>query len=345
MIWSPRRPRANWAIDTDMNIQSTELRTVASALRTIETEVEALEKFSKTVRTPSFGLALDSAVTAMARKDSRVIVTGIGKSGHIARKIAATLRSTGTSSLFLHPSEASHGDLAMITNKDIVFAITWSGESVELNDIFSYCNQISVPLIVATAGKNSTAARAAQICLKMPQVREACPNDLAPTASATLQLVLGDILAVALIEARGFSPKDFHIFHPGGALGSQLLTVKEVMGTQDSVPRVSQVATISSATIEMSRKRYGATAVVDENDVLVGVFTDGDLRRCISTHDLSEAVGRHMTPNPITVGPETLCSDALRIMNEKAVTVLFVVDSGKLVGVVHMHDIVRMGIE
>jgi arabinose-5-phosphate isomerase len=328
-----------------MNSQSTELRTVESALNTIETEIEALEKLRKTVLTPAFGKALESAVLAMSRKDSRVIVTGIGKSGHIARKIAATFRSTGTSALFLHPSEASHGDLAMITTKDVVFAITWSGETAELNDIFSYCIQFSVPLIVATAKEKSTAARAAQICLKMPQVREACPNDLAPTSSATLQLVLGDILAVALIEARGFSPTDFHVFHPGGSLGIQLLTVDQVMGKQEAVPRVLQDATISSATLEISHKRYGATAVVDEHDALVGVFTDGDLRRCISTHDLSEPIGRHMTPSPVTVASATLCADALRIMNEKAVTVLFVVDSGKLVGVVHMHDIVRMGIE
>lgn len=315
-----------------------------SALKTIETEIQGLEQLKGVFQEASFQRSLDSAIQAMARTKGRVIVSGMGKSGHIGRKIAATLRSTGTPALFLHPGEASHGDLGVITESDVVFAITWSGETSELNDIFHYCHRFGVTLIVATAWPNSTAAKASNICLALPLVREACPNDLAPTSSTTLQLVLGDVLAVALIEARGFTSSDFRVFHPGGKLGAQLLTVEQIMGTDTAIPKVRREASLSSATIEMSRKRYGATAVVDHGDKLVGVFTDGDLRRCIAVHDLQDSIGLHMSSNPVTVPPGSLCADALRIMNENAVSVIFVEDAGKLVGVVHMHDIVRTGI-
>ena len=178
----------------------------------------------------------------------------------------------------------------------------------------------------------------------MPPVREACPNELAPTSSTTLQLVLGDALAMALIEARGFSPSDFRVFHPGGKLGAQLCTVGQIMGTGDAVPRVSRDASLTSATIEMSRKRYGCTAVVDDADRLVGAFTDGDLRRCIAVHDLADNIGLHMSPRPVTVEEGTLATEALRILNENAVSVLFVVAGEKLAGIVHIHDIVRAGV-
>lgn len=315
-----------------------------SALKTVETEIQALEALKNVLDASSFSQMLDLAIDAMTSTEGRVIVTGMGKSGHIGRKIAATLRSTGTPAFFLHPGEASHGDLGLITEKDVVLAITWSGETSELNDIFLYCNRFGVTLIVATAWPDSTAARAATICLNLPLVREACPNELAPTSSTTLQLVLGDVLAVALIEARGFSPADFRIFHPGGKLGAQLLAVDQIMGTGDALPKVRRDAPISIATLEMSRKRYGATAVVDDDDLLVGVFTDGDLRRCIAVHDLGNQIGQHMSSNPVTIPCGTLCSEALRIMNENAVSVIFVVDNGKLMGAVHMHDIVRSGV-
>lgn len=331
-------------ITLDMSTRKTTPTYTVSALKTIETEIQGLDSLKAVLETPSFRLSLDRAIEAMARTQGRVIVSGMGKSGHIGRKIAATLRSTGTPALFLHPGEASHGDLGLITEKDVVFAITWSGETSELGDIFHYCNRFGVTLIVATAWPKSTAARAADICLALPLVREACPNDLAPTSSTTLQLVLGDVLAVALIEARGFTSSDFRVFHPGGQLGAQLLAIDRIMGTDGAIPKVSREATLSSATIEMSRKRYGATAVVDEHDVLIGVFTDGDLRRCIAVHDLEDKIGLHMSPSPVTVPIGTLCSEALRIMNENAVSVIFVVDEGRLVGVAHMHDIVRTGI-
>lgn len=328
----------------NMQLRAVAPRYTESALKTIETEIQALEQLKGVFDNASFRHSLDLAIEAMARTDGRVIVSGMGKSGHIGRKIAATLRSTGTPALFLHPGEASHGDLGVITENDVVFAITWSGETSELYDIFHYCHRFGVTLIVATAWPDSTAAKAANICLSLPLVREACPNDLAPTSSTTLQLVLGDVLAVALIEARGFTPSDFRVFHPGGKLGAQLLAVEQIMGTDGAIPKVRREATLSSATIEMSRKRYGATAVVDNGDRLIGVFTDGDLRRCIAVHDMQDSIGLHMSPNPVTVPPGTLCADALRIMNENAVSVIFVENAGRLVGVVHMHDIVRTGI-
>lgn len=315
-----------------------------SATKTIDIELDALHALKDALAEPSFRTALDRAVEALARTEGRVIISGMGKSGLIGRKIAATMRSTGTPALFLHPGEASHGDLGLITPKDVVLAISWSGETSELGDILHYCNHYGVKLIAATAWPDSTAARAADIALILPQVREACPNGLAPTSSATLQLVLGDVLAVALIEARGFGPTDFRVFHPGGKLGAQLLTVDNIMGTGEAIPKVSRDATLSSATIEMSRKRYGATAVVDAGDRLVGVFTDGDLRRCIAVHNLQDIIGLHMSPSPVTAAPDLLCVDALKLMNENAVSVLFVVDGDKLVGVVHMHDIVRLGV-
>jgi arabinose-5-phosphate isomerase len=327
-----------------MRAEVLQARYSASALKTLDIEMEALETLKNALRAPELGCSVDEAIQAIASSPGRVIVTGMGKSGHIARKIAATMRSTGTSALYLHPGEASHGDLGLITRQDIVLAITWSGETTELGDIFHYCRSYGVKLIVATSRPESTAARAADIRLILPFVREACPNELAPTSSTTLQLVLGDALAVALIEARGFTSSDFRVFHPGGRLGAQLCVVGQIMGRGDAIPRVGSDASLISATIEMSRKRYGCTAVVDEEDRLIGAFTDGDLRRCITIHDLNDNIGLHMSVNPVTATEDMLASEALRILNEYAVSVLFVVDGGRLTGIVHMHDIVRAGV-
>lgn len=316
----------------------------ASVLKTLDIELQAIERLRSAMQAPELGRMIDQTIQAIANTTGRVIVTGMGKSGYIARKIAATMRSTGTSALYLHPGEASHGDLGIITDSDVVLAITWSGETTELGDIFHYCHHHDVKLIVATANANSTAGLAADICMVLPQVREACPHELAPTSSTTLQLVLGDALAVALIEAQGFTPSDFHAFHPGGSLGAQLTLVEKIMGTDEAVPRVQRDAPLTSATIEMSRKRYGCTAVVDDQGMLVGAFTDGDLRRCLSSHDLNESIGLHMSVNPVAISPDTSLAEALRIMNENAILVLFVVEAGRLVGIVHMHDIVRTGL-
>ena len=328
-----------------MNVEVAPKSHTMSALKTVDIELEGLKALRRALEEPELSNALDQAIRIFASTTGRIIVTGIGKSGHIARKIAATLCSTGTSALYLHPAEASHGDLGIISKDDVVLAITWSGETAELGDIFNFCQLYDMPLVVATANEDSTAARAADICLTLPKVREACPNALAPTTSTTLQLVIGDALAVALIEARGFSSGDFRVFHPGGRLGAQLTTVDQVMGTGDSVPRVLPEATLMSATIEMNRKRYGCTAVVDQGGKLVGAFTDGDLRRCIAIYDLQDSIGPHMSRNPVTIDSAMLCREALAIMNENAVSVLFVTDSQRLLGIVHMHDIVRLGLE
>jgi arabinose-5-phosphate isomerase len=316
-----------------------------SALKTLNTELEALELLRSALEGHELSDALEKAIHTIVSAKGRVVVTGMGKSGHIARKIAATLCSTGSAAFYLHPGEASHGDLGMIAAGDVVLAITWSGETQELKDVFHFCRTYGVPLIVATAFANSTAGRAADVCLTMPPVREACPNELAPTSSTTVQMVLGDALAVALIEARGFSSGDFRTFHPGGHLGVQLTTVREVMGTGDTVPRVSRDVSLMAATLEMNLKRYGCTSVVDENGRLVGAFTDGDLRRCIAVYDLNESISAHMTRKPVTVDADMLCSEALAMMNENAVSVLFVTRADMLVGIIHIHDIVRLGVE
>jgi len=316
----------------------------ASAVRTIDIEIQALSAMRNAILAEGANGSISQAVEMIAEAKGRLVVTGMGKSGHIGRKIAATMRSTGTPAVFLHPGEASHGDMGLIDPADIVLALTWSGETSELSDIFHYCQNFGIKLIATTSKPDSTAAKTADICLKLPQVREACPLELAPTSSSTMQLVLGDILAIALIEARGFTPTEFRNFHPGGTLGSRLSTVGDLMGTGDAIPRVPPDTTPIAAALEMSGKRYGCTAVVDERGALVGAYTDGDLRRCIAINSMDEELSQHMSHKPVSVSPDMLATDALRIMNESAVMVLFVQDQGQLIGIVHMHDIVGTGV-
>jgi arabinose-5-phosphate isomerase len=315
-----------------------------SALRTTRIEIEALQALSDALRVPPLRQAFLDAVSAISAQSGRLVICGMGKSGLIGRKIAATMRSTGTPCLFLHPGEASHGDLGMIGQGDIVLALSWSGETTELGDIIAYCRRFAIQLIVATACGNSTAARAADICLTLPVVREACPNELAPTSSTTVQAVLGDALAVALIERRGFTRSDFLTFHPGGRLGAQLSTVGQLMARGDAVPKVRKGSTLMDATVEMSSKRFGCTAVVDAEDRLIGAFTDGDLRRSFANTHLGDNICNHMTASALAIGPDLLTSDALRIMNDKAVSVLFVCSNDRLIGVLHLHDILRAGV-
>lgn len=316
-----------------------------SALNTVRIEQEAVAALEAALRDTALGSAFADAIAAISATKGRVIVTGMGKSGIIGRKISATMTSTGTPSLFIHPAEASHGDLGMITPDDIVLAVTWSGETTELGDVIAYCRRFQARLIVITSRAASTAGRAADICLTLPMVREACPNQIAPTSSTTMQAVLGDALAVALIEERGFSKSDFLMFHPGGRLGAELTKVAQLMGTDDEIPMISMDATIMDATVEMSRKRYGATAVVNRKGQLVGAFTDGDLRRAFATNDIHGSIAAHMSVQPLTVDPAMLLPEALRILNDNAITVLFVCEDDKtLVGVIHLHDILRAGI-
>lgn len=317
---------------------------IAAASETVRIEREALMALEAALAEAPLRTAFGRTFDAILAMRGRVIATGIGKSGLVARKIAATLMSTGTPSAYLHPGEANHGDLGMITEDDVVLALSWSGETPELAEIIQHARRLGVPMIVATSNANSAAGRAADICLALPAVLEACPHQLAPTASTTVQAAMGDALAVALIRRRGFGVSDFHRLHPGGRLGAKLATVAQLMGTGDAVPTISQHATLMEATVEMSSKRYGCTAVVDATGRMIGVFTDGDLRRSFAAGRNDAPVGEHMTPRPLTIGSDTLSSEALRIMNANAVSALFVCDDTAPIGVIHLHDVLRAGI-
>ncbi len=317
-----------------------------AGVRTVLAEIEGLNALAAALQT-SLRARFDEAVEAILKAEGRVVVTGMGKSGHIARKVAATLASTGTPAFFMHPAEASHGDLGMVTQSDVVLAFSWSGDTPELRDVIHYCKRFGVMLIAVAAGPSSALIKAASLPFALPAAEEACPNRLAPTTSTTMQLALGDALAMALIEARGFSARDFHAFHPGGKLGAQLITVGDLMGTGDAIPKVSLGATIADVLEEISAKAwYGGAAVVDENGRLVGALTDGDLRRALGKATLTSPVADHMTKGPISVEPGMLATEAIRIMNERErpILLLFVCEAGQLVGAAHMHDFLRAGI-
>jgi arabinose-5-phosphate isomerase len=281
------------------------------------------------------------------RCEGRVVVTGMGKSGHIGGKIAATLASTGTPAFFLHPAEAGHGDLGMITRKDVVVAISNSGETPELALLLPHLKRLGVPLIVMTGGLSSTLAKAATVVLDVSVPEEACPLNLAPTASTTATLAMGDALAVAMLDARGFTEKDFAHAHPSGSLGRQLMHVEELMRKGDALPRVHADTTLREGLLEMSRKGLGMTVVVDDQDHILGVFTDGDLRRTLdSAVDVRTALMRTvMTPNPKRIAPRELAAAAVRLMEQYKITALPVADeSGKLIGALNIHDLFRAGV-
>jgi arabinose-5-phosphate isomerase len=285
------------------------------------------------------------AIALMEACKGRVVVSGIGKSGHIARKIAATLASTGTPALFLHPAEAAHGDLGMVTPQDVLIAISYSGESSELAVVIPAVKRMGVPVIAMTGKPESRLAKIADVHLDVAVDKEACPLNLAPTASTTVTLALGDALAVALLELRGFKPEDFALSHPGGALGRRLLThVRDVMRSGDAVPKVSPDASLAAALLEISNKGMGMTAIVDGDGRPVGVFTDGDLRRLIEkVQDFSKVVIRDvMHANPRRIQPDQLAVDAVAVMEEFRINQMLVTDAdGKLVGALHIHDLTR----
>lgn len=320
-------------------------KAAASAIRTVEAEIEGLRALARALET-DLAAALDDAVDTIARAKGRAVVTGMGKSGHVARKIAATLASTGTPAFFLHPGEASHGDLGMVARGDVVIALSWSGETPELRDVIHFCKRFDVPLIAISSENASALATAADVALILPRADEACPNGLAPTTSTTMQLAFGDALAIALLENRGFSAADFREFHPGGRLGTRLITVADLMATGADVPILRPDATLSEAIFEISQKRYGGAGVVDADGQLLGAFTDGDLRRALPIADLTAEVGDHMTRQPLSVDPRLLATEALRVMNERPrpIMLMFVCEAGRLVGAVHMHDLLRAGI-
>jgi arabinose-5-phosphate isomerase len=316
-----------------------------SAIRTIQAEIQGLRILAAALAA-DLQAPLERAVRAILAARGRVVVTGMGKSGHVARKIAATLASTGTPALFMHPGEASHGDLGMIALGDVVLALSWSGETPELKDVIHYCKRFAVPLIAISSEPGGALAGAADVALVLPKAVEACPNGLAPTTSTTMQIAFGDALAIALLEARGFSAADFRNFHPGGRLGAKLVTVADVMSKGADVPTLAETATLSDAILEITRGRQGGAAVVDAEGRLVGAFTDGDLRRALPNADLGARVVRHMTASPVFVSPHILASEALRVMNERPrpIMLVFVCEGGKLVGAVHLHDLLRAGV-
>ena len=313
------------------------------ARRTLSLEAAGLEALRAAMDGP-LGAAFERAVETIGGSGGRVIVTGMGKSGHVGRKIAATLASTGTPAYFVHPAEASHGDLGMIADDDVVLALSWSGEAPELADVVAYARRWGIPLVAITSRATGALATGADIPLVLPVMPEACPNGLAPTTSTTMQMAIGDALAVALLSRRGFSAHDFRRFHPGGKLGSQLRRVREVMHAGDAVPTVPEDASLSRAIMEMTGKRFGTTAVVDTAGQLVGVMTDGDLRRAFQDGLKDGPVRDAMSRQPRTIGPDALAEEALHLMNERRITSLFVLEDGRPAGILHLHDLLRIGV-
>ncbi|MBO0751693.1 MAG: KpsF/GutQ family sugar-phosphate isomerase [Bradyrhizobiaceae bacterium] len=316
---------------------------IACALRTLEAEASGLSALSAALA-GSLGRAFTAATAMITAARGRVIVSGMGKSGHIGNKIAATLSSTGTPAHFVHPAEASHGDLGMITADDVIIAMSWSGETAELKSLINYSRRFRIGLIAVTADPSSTLAKAADVALVMPQAREACPHNLAPTTSSLMQLALGDALAIALLESRGFTALDFRALHPGGRLGALITHIRDLMHTGAEMPLKEVGTKMSDAILEMSAKGFGCVGITDAAGVLVGIITDGDLRRHMRADLLDAAVEDVMTEGPTTLRPDRLASEALEILNSMKRTVLFVVDGGRAVGVVHMHDLLRAGV-
>jgi arabinose-5-phosphate isomerase len=282
----------------------------------------------------------------LAGIEGRIVVTGMGKSGHVARKIAATLASTGSPALFVHPAEASHGDLGMIARNDAVLALSNSGDTPELADIVAYTRRFRIPLAAITGGSGSALVGAADAALILPRIEEACPMGLAPTTSTTVMLALGDALAVALFERRGFSLTDFKLLHPGGKLGRRLLKVADVMHVGERLPLVASETAMAEAILVMTEKSFGCVGIIDAAGRLIGIVTDGDLRRHMSNGLLSRRAHEVMTADPKTIRPQALAAEALALMNlsEHPFTALFAVEESRPVGIIHMHDCLRAGV-
>ncbi len=310
-----------------------------NARKVLEIEADGLHALAMTLG-DSFIHALD----ILANVRSRVVVSGMGKSGHIGHKIAATLASTGTPAFFVHPGEASHGDLGMITADDAVLALSNSGETNELADLVAHCKRFEIPLICITSCADSALSRAATASLVLPDSPEACPMGLAPTTSTTLTLALGDALAVALLERKGFSPADFHVLHPGGKLGRKLLKVSDLMHSGNELPGVAEDMKMSDVILEITAKRFGCAAVIDRNGDLKGVITDGDLRRHMGEGILQRSAEQVMTTTAKTIGPDALASEAVALMNSNSITSLFVVDCNHVLGILHVHDCLNAGV-
>ncbi|SCB59474.1 arabinose-5-phosphate isomerase [Rhizobium aethiopicum] len=325
-------------------IKLVENSVLETAKRTIEIEKRGLEALERAF---DDGLAgpFTRAVEIIGDISGRVIVTGVGKSGHIGVKIAATLASTGTPAFFVHAAEANHGDLGMIGQSDAIIAISWSGQAQELKAILSYSRRFSIPLIAITYDEKSSLGLAADIVLKLPKETEACPHGLAPTTSAIMQLAIGDALAVALLEARGFTATDFHVFHPGGKLGASLMHVGDIMHTGEKLPLVAKGTPMPEAVTVLSRKHFGCVGVLDEDGRLCGIVTEGDMARNLTRNLAELAVDDIMTKTPKTVKPTMLATAALALLNQHHIGALIVIDEdSRPVGLVHFHDLLRIGV-
>lgn len=318
---------------------------IDSGRRVLETEAAALSKLAE-----GLGDSFNQAIEVISAAEGRVIVTGMGKSGHVGSKIAATLASTGTPAFFVHPAEASHGDMGMIVRGDVVLALSNSGESRELLDIIEYTRRFAIPLIGITSGGASTLGTKSDVTLLLPSCPEACPNGLAPTTSTTMTLALGDALAITLLERKSFTAKDFKIYHPGGKLGQQLMRVSEIMHTDAALPVANENISIRDAVDIIGGKGFGCIALVDDAGVLSGLITDGDLRRHLLMENITTKTARDiMSRTPRTAAPDMLVAEAMAVMNDlkntfRKITTLIVVDGAqKPVGILHLHDCLRAG--
>jgi arabinose-5-phosphate isomerase len=316
---------------------------VQSALRTLEAEGSGIAAIEAALRS-DLGEAFARAADLIRSAKGRLIVTGLGKSGHIGRKIAATFASTGTPAFFVHAAEAGHGDLGMITTDDVILALSWSGEQPEMKALITYAKRFRIALIAMTADRASTLSQAADVALTLPKAREACPHNLAPTTSSLMLLALGDALAIALLEGRGFTSVDFSVLHPGGKLGAMLKHISEIMHTGAAVPLKPLGTSMSEALVEMTSKGFGCVGIVDARETIVGIVTDGDLRRHMRPDLMTALVDDVMTKNPKTIRSSLLASEALEILNASKITALIVTEAGKPVGIVHLHDLLRAGV-
>ena len=309
------------------------------AIRTINREIDTITKLRD-----SLDNNLTQTLNLMQQAKGRIILTGMGKSGHIGKKIAASLASTGTPSFFVHPAEASHGDLGMITEDDVVIAISNSGESKELVDILNYCKRFGIKLIAITKNPQSSLGKAGDVVLQLPNNGEACPLGLAPTNSTTATLVLGDILTAGLIERKGFTKSDFNQRHPGGKLGSILQRVSDLMHTDLEMPILEENSNMQQVLLEMTSKRLGCVGFVNKDGIFTGMLTDGDLRRCLSAEILTKKAIDLMTKNPKTISKDTMAAEAMKIMHDKKITNIFVIEDKKPIGVIHIHDLLNNGV-
>ena len=307
-------------------------------------QVLALEAAGLTGLAQSLNGALSEALDILQNLSGRIIVTGMGKSGHVANKIAATLASTGKPAFFIHPGEASHGDLGMIGDEDAVIALSNSGETPELSDIIAYTRRFKIPLISIPSGANSTMATESDVALILPPAEEACVIGLAPTTSTTMMMAYGDVLAVVLMERQGFTAEDFKLRHPGGRLGLRLLKVADIMHSGAALPVAKGSDPMTEVLPEMTAKSLGCIGIIDDKGALAGIVTDGDLRRHMADDILNRTAAEVMTPSAKTIRPSALASEALQIMNDAKITSLFVADENKVVGLLHIHDCLRAGI-